>query len=101
MPHVPYQPRPVPGAPPIEMNRAPLTSAPVQPDLPSQEGDFLDDLPLPVTPKRQDKPEVTPGQPRRREKKRSGGQSALGSISMKRHTVSPQSVLRALEGGSG
>jgi len=83
----------------VEMSIAPLTSAQVQPDLPSEEGGFLDEFPLPEVPQRQDKPPVAPGQPRRRERKREGGQTAIGSISMKRHTVSPQDVLKTLTDG--
>lgn len=100
MPHVKYSPKPRPRAPVPEMNRAPLTSVPVQPDLPLSGDGFLDEFPLPNVPKQANRPPVAPGAPRRREKRRSGCRPGLSRISMKSYTVSPESVLKALTGES-
>ena len=106
MPHVPYSPRPVPSNTPIESPMAPLSSAGIQPDLPSipQDGpdDFLDDLPVAKAPGRapkQKRPQIEPGRPRRRESRTTSTKPGLSRVSMASFSPHPGAVAQLLEQG--
>lgn len=113
MPHIPYQPRPIPGRFEPGM-KAPLTTGESPPDL------F--DLDLPQAPKASNRPAKAPGgpvdvldvvmpseppqgnkpsvpAPRRRERASVPQRSMLGTLSIAKHHIDPQKIARALMGG--
>jgi len=100
MPYVPYRSRPVASKIPIESSKAPLSTPTVPPDLPSvpEEGPdaFLDDFPVPVSPKKPTKAgraPIEPGKPRRRESRAGSG---LSRVSMAAFNPTPAAVERIL-----
>lgn len=98
MPHIPYAPKPLPGAASPVRSRAPLMTAAAQPDT-IDLGPDLFDLPLTPVPKRpasEKRSQITPGQPRRRQY----GKEKLGAgkhtISMKSFEKSPEEIVTGL-----